>query len=146
LSCFFLVIGCSKIFFRVCLFKNLNIYWHYKKKCKYIKFYNPFVCIQFSLSLWYKNPKLNNFIHYPNLKAQTCVLRDKLDQQQQQQQQKKVVDHSIIDKKGKGLGPMHRSTGPVEMLPRVQFCTVFIHVAATQWVQCSCKLDPSRSR
>jgi hypothetical protein len=30
---------------------------------------------------------------------------------------------------------VHKSTGLVEMLPRVQFYTVFIHVATSQRVQ-----------
>ena len=47
--------------------------------------------------------------------------------------------------KGKGLGPVHWSTGPVEILTRIQFCPVFIHVSKSQRVQCSCALDPSRS-
>ena len=48
-------------------------------------------------------------------------------------------------KNGKGLGPVHRSIEPVEMLPRIQFYTIFVHVAASQRIQYSYTLDPSRS-
>ena len=47
--------------------------------------------------------------------------------------------------KGKGLGPVHRSTGPVKILTRIQFCPVFVLVSKSQRVQCSCALDPSCS-
>ena len=36
------------------------------------------------------------------------------------------------------LGPVHKSTGPVGILSRVQFCIVFVHVTASQQVQCIC--------
>ena len=32
-----------------------------------------------------------------------------------------------------------------EILTRVQFCPVFVHVSKSKRVQCSCALDPSRS-
>jgi hypothetical protein len=43
---------------------------------------------------------------------------------------------------GSGLGPVHRSTRPIEMLLRVQFCTVFKHMTVFQRIQYSCILDP----
>ena len=46
---------------------------------------------------------------------------------------------------GNGLGPVHRSTGPIEMLPCVQKLYKTGHVAAFQRVQCSCALNPSLS-
>ena len=47
-------------------------------------------------------------------------------------------------KKGKAW-VQYRSTGPVRILSRVQFSTVFVHVTASQRVQCYCALDPSHS-
>ena len=37
------------------------------------------------------------------------------------------------------LGPVYRSIKSVEMLSRVQFCTVFIHVSTSQRVMCQYK-------
>ena len=41
------------------------------------------------------------------------------------------------------LGPLHRSTGPVEMLLRVQNLYKTEYVTASQRVECSCALDPT---
>jgi hypothetical protein len=46
---------------------------------------------------------------------------------------------------GSGLGPVHRSTGPVEMLPRVQKLYKIGHVATSQRVQYSYALKPNLS-
>ena len=46
---------------------------------------------------------------------------------------------------GSGLGPMHMSTGLVEILTRVQKLDKTEHVSRSQRVQCSCALDPSLS-
>ena len=43
--------------------------------------------------------------------------------------------------KNEGLG----SIGPVEILKRVQFCSVFKYVSKSQRVQCFYALDPLRS-
>jgi hypothetical protein len=43
------------------------------------------------------------------------------------------------------LGSSAQEHWTVGILPRVQFCTVFIHVTASQRVQCYCALDPSHS-
>jgi hypothetical protein len=49
----------------------------------------------------------------------------------------------VPQKYEKGLGPVHKSTRPVEMLSRVQKLYKTRHVAASQQVQCSYALDPS---
>ena len=45
----------------------------------------------------------------------------------------------------KGLGPVHRSIRPVEILTRVQFYLVFIYVSKSHRVQCFYALDPNLS-
>ena len=57
-----------------------------------------------------------------------------------------ALKRSEVPRKGKGLGLMHRSTRPIEILPCVQKLYKTGHVAASQRVQCSCALDPSLSR
>jgi hypothetical protein len=47
-----------------------------------------------------------------------------------------------IIQKGNGLGPVHSSTGPVEMLSRVQKLYKTGHVAESQRVQCSLCTEP----
>ena len=56
-----------------------------------------------------------------------------------------IIDEVWIKKDGKGLGPVHRSTGPVEMLPRVQFLYTWQHLngssALVHWTQAVPKKD-----
>jgi hypothetical protein len=52
---------------------------------------------------------------------------------------------SIPQSMGSSLGPVHRSTGLVEILTRVQKLDKAEHVSRSQRVQCSCALDPSLS-
>jgi hypothetical protein len=41
---------------------------------------------------------------------------------------------------------VHRSTGLVEILSRVQFCTVFVHISTSQRVNKNCtKLDKNNN-
>ncbi len=55
----------------------------------------------------------------------------------------KTYPDDLLLVNGNGLGPVHSSTGPVEMLPRIQKLYKTGHVAKFQRVQCSCALDPS---
>ena len=57
----------------------------------------------------------------------------------------RVRSTHILYYEGNGLGPVHRSTGPDEILPRVQKLYKIGHVTASQRVQYSCALDPSLS-
>ncbi len=50
-------------------------------------------------------------------------------------ERERILSFHWIEFQGKGLGPVHRSTGPVEMLPRVQKLYKTGHVAAFQRTQ-----------
>jgi hypothetical protein len=52
------------------------------------------------------------------------------------------IGHNRFPLKGSGLGPVHRSTGPVEILTQVQKLDKTGYVSRSQWVQCFGVLDP----